>query len=112
MAGLLVVRSRNVSAERQKGQVQGGNPNWGAGGTQEKPWLHQMLYRHLTPTLSRPSSCPAGAEVSSVIWDKRDDLGKAFWRRAFVLTLGRVSWHILGSHGLTTDNMLARAAPR
>lgn len=29
MAGLLVVRSRKVSAERQKGQVQGGNPNWG-----------------------------------------------------------------------------------
>lgn len=32
MAALLVVRSRKVSAERQKGQVQGGNPNWGAGG--------------------------------------------------------------------------------
>ena len=31
MAGLLVVRSRKVSAERQKGQVQGGNPNWGEG---------------------------------------------------------------------------------
>lgn len=29
MAGLLVVRSRKVRAERQKGQVQGGNPNWG-----------------------------------------------------------------------------------
>ena len=31
MAGLLVVRSRKVSAEKQKGQVQGGNPNWGGG---------------------------------------------------------------------------------
>ena len=29
MAGLLVVRSRKVSAERQKGQVQVGSPNWG-----------------------------------------------------------------------------------
>lgn len=38
MAELLVVRSRKVSAERQKGQVQGGNPNWGEGRTQEKPW--------------------------------------------------------------------------
>lgn len=28
MAGLLVVKRRKVSAERQKGQVQGGNPNW------------------------------------------------------------------------------------
>lgn len=33
MAGLLVVRSRKVSAERQKGQVQGGSPNCGEGGT-------------------------------------------------------------------------------
>ena len=33
MAGLLVVRSRKVRAERQKGQVQGGNPNWGEGNT-------------------------------------------------------------------------------
>lgn len=38
MAELLVVRSRKVSAERQKGQVQGGSPNWGEGRTQEKPW--------------------------------------------------------------------------
>lgn len=56
MAGLLVVRSRKVSAERQKGQVQGGNPNWGERGTQEKPWLHQVLVpvslaltKHLQP---------------------------------------------------------------
>lgn len=28
MAGLLVVRSRKVSAERQKGQVHVGSPNW------------------------------------------------------------------------------------
>lgn len=31
MAGLLVVRSRKVSAERQKGQVQGGSPHWRRG---------------------------------------------------------------------------------
>jgi len=33
MAGLLVVRSRKVRAEKQKGQVQGGNPHWEEGNT-------------------------------------------------------------------------------
>lgn len=60
MAGLLVVRSRKVRAERQKGQVQGGNPNWGEGGTREKPWLHQMpvpvssaLTKHFQPRVEK-----------------------------------------------------------
>lgn len=33
MVGLLVVRSRKVRAEKQKGQVQGGNPHWEEGNT-------------------------------------------------------------------------------